>query len=112
VNPPALPRPRPVGRLFALLFVVIVVVGLLPLILAFGASYVADAAGCVLNEASAHPCLIGGIDFGETLAALFLMHWLALATLPLAAIALGIWLVALVVVLFLRWRARRRAGTA
>lgn len=108
MSDPAATKRAPIGRIFAILFVAIVLVGIAPVLSAFAASFIADAAGCVLNEGGIHPCLIGGVDFGDTLAVLFMAHWLALMTLPVAALALVVWLVALVLTLIVR---RRRAVT-
>lgn len=104
MSDPVAPKRAPIGRIFAILFVVIVLVGIAPVLLAFSASLIADAAGCVLNEGGINPCLIGGVDVGDTLAVLFMTHWLALMTLPVAGLALVVWLVALVVTLLLRWQ--------
>lgn len=108
MSDPVVPKRAPIGRIFAILFVVIVLVGIAPVLSAFAAGFIADAAGCVLNEGGSHPCLIGGVDFGDTLTVMFMAHWLALMTLPVAALALVVWLVALVVTLIVR---RRRSAT-
>jgi hypothetical protein len=53
-----------------------------PLVLAFTAGGIALAAGCTLNEAGAHPCVVFGSDLGETLYAMGVMGFLAIATIP------------------------------
>ncbi len=82
----------------------LVVVGLLPVALAFLAGGIASAAGCVLHEGFANPCMIGGTDWGETLYTLFVMGWLALVTLPAAGLGLALLLGAGIVAAIRRGR--------
>lgn len=87
-------------RVFWLLTIVIglvFLICLLPVIAAFSAAMIADANDCVLHEGFANPCWIWGADRGQLLVLMFVSGWLGLATLPIAAIALLVWLVLLVV---------------
>lgn len=59
------------------------------------AGAVANTYGCRVDEGSAHPCLIGGKDYGGTLYSLGVLGWLMLLTLPAGAIAGLVWLVVL-----------------
>jgi hypothetical protein len=68
----------------------------------------ASAFGCSLNEGFVQPCVVLGRDFGGLLYSVGLVFWFAMFTVPLAGMALLVWLVVLVVVLFRR--RRRRAG--
>lgn len=66
---------------------------------------IASARGCRLNEGSVNSCVILGVDWGEALYTMFVLGWLALATLPFAAlVALG-WLALELTRLYLRRRA-------
>lgn len=64
-----------------------------PLVLALGASGVASALGCKLNEGMVNPCLLSGIDIGGALTTMFVMGWLMLFTLPLAVLLIAIWII-------------------
>lgn len=55
--------------------------------------WIADAHGCKVDEGSAHPCMIGGKDYGELLYTFFVLGWLMLFTIPLGALALLVWLI-------------------
>ncbi|WP_323783386.1 hypothetical protein [Thalassovita sp.] len=46
----------------------------------------ADRHDCVLHEGFSNPCIVDGEDWGETLYSAFVLGWLMLATLPLAAV--------------------------
>lgn len=81
----------------------IAVAALSPLISVLIASGIANAAGCQLDEGGAHPCLIGGTDWGDALLTMFVLGWLMLATLPLGALAFIGWLATLVLHR-MRWR--------
>jgi hypothetical protein len=95
---------RPVRRVLWLLLPLIILFALAPVLSAFIASAIASAAGCTLSGAGSEPCLIGGADWGATLSFMFTLHWFGLITLPLGAMALAVWLVAMLVVW---WRGRR-----
>ncbi len=95
-------RAKPIGTIFTLGFLAIIVFTLMPLASALGASWVASSHGCVLNEASVHPCIIEGTDYGNTLLNFMMMGWFMLFTLPLGALAFFVWFVALIVVLMRR----------
>jgi hypothetical protein len=84
----------------------IVLIALAPLLSLLAASVIASAGDCVLNEGDVHPCIVAGLDVGGVLSFLFVSGWLAMATLPLGAVALLIWLVA-AIVLYVRSRRAR-----
>ena len=63
----------------------LLLVGLLPMISALGAGGVAAALGCTLHEGTANTCPVAGLDIGDTLYTMFVLGWLALVTLPVAA---------------------------
>jgi purine-cytosine permease-like protein len=97
-------------KLYATAFVVIVLFALAPLISVAVSSWIAEANGCVLNEADSHPCPVWGVDLGGLLVIMFVMGWFMLATIPLGGGALIVWLV-LVLIHYLAWRRRQKAPT-
>ncbi|MCS6468918.1 hypothetical protein NX871_02925 [Burkholderia thailandensis] len=107
-HPPPV-RPRALVRAYGFALAAILVIALFPVLSAAAAGLVADAAGCELNEAAVHPCLIGGIDFGEALYAMGVLGWLMLGSLPIGGMLLTGWVVALLVHLR-RLRAMRHTG--
>ena len=91
-TPPRFPWPPFVAALTLL-----VLIGIAPMLSALAAEVIARLNGCELNEGASHPCEMLGLELGGTLYNMFVMGWLALATIPLAAIGLLLWLVVLVV---------------
>ncbi|MGN7124943.1 hypothetical protein [Methylorubrum thiocyanatum] len=68
-----------------------VVVWMPALLFALGFALV-HLTGCRADEASAHPCLVAGIDIGGLLYALLMMGWLVVLLLPFMLLTLVIWL--------------------
>ena len=66
----------------------ILLFGTFPLLTLLSAVLFASAFGCQLDEGSIHPCIVLGLDFG--------------GLLYLAGLALIVWLIVLVVLLFAR----------
>ncbi|WMT92255.1 hypothetical protein [Pelagibacterium sp. H642] len=98
-------------HLYAMAFVIIVLVATAPLLSVLASSAIAEANGCTLNEARAYPCVVFGMDMGGLLAAMFVMGWFMLATIPGGAVALLVWLV-FMVTHYLAYRAERpKPGT-
>ena len=75
---------------------VILVVALAPLISVIIAGSIAEANGCALDEGSVHACIVGGNDMGSTLYAMGVMGWFMIATIPLGAGAVLVWVVVLI----------------
>lgn len=90
----ALPRRFP-WLVYWIVLALIVLLAALPLLSALGAGAIASANGCALDEGSVHPCIIGGADWGEALYGFGVLGWLMLASLPLGAVALVLWLIVL-----------------
>jgi hypothetical protein len=66
-------------------------IGLLPVFSVIIASVIASITGCDLDEGSIHACMALGADIGPTLYTMFVLGWLGLITLPIAALgALGL----------------------
>ena len=82
------------------------VVSAAPALSLVAAGLAATALGCQLDEGSVHPCLLGGVDLGNTLYAGAVLGWLMLVTWPGVLVAMLIWLVILVRVLLWHRAAR------
>jgi hypothetical protein len=91
-----------------LLLALILLVALAPVFSVAVAGWIAEANGCVLHEGFSNPCVVNGTDIGSTLYAFGVLGWLMLATIPLGAMALVAWLVALVIH-WIIWRRRQPA---
>jgi hypothetical protein len=63
-----------------------IVVALAPIGVAIGADALGGAFGCEVNEGSASPCVVAGVDIGRALASAFVLGWLTILLLPLAGI--------------------------
>lgn len=101
---PAASRRRFPWPVYLVVLAVIVVLAALPVLSVTVAGVVASANGCRLDEGAAHPCLIAGADYGDTLYTLGVLGWLMLASLPLGVIAVVVWAVVLGMHLFARSR--------
>ncbi|MDO9412792.1 MAG: hypothetical protein Q7T81_09500 [Pseudolabrys sp.] len=86
-----------------LVLVLIVLFALAPIISLLTAIGIANIGGCQLDEGNVHACVLLGMDFGTLLYAMGVMGWMALMTVPLAGMALGVWAVA-ALVLYIRAR--------
>lgn len=75
---------------------------LIPAVSAAAAALVARTWGCKLNEGLANPCVVMGRDIGEVLSQMGVMGWFMLATVPVAAVLVAIWIVAEIAALFRR----------
>lgn len=91
-------------RVMGIILGAILLVALAPVLSVIVAGGVANIGGCVLNEGDVHPCVIGGVDLGETLYTMFVLGWLMLVTLPMGALALLIWMIVAVVMYVRRSR--------
>ncbi|MBS9721659.1 hypothetical protein JYU29_13300 [Tianweitania sp. BSSL-BM11] len=87
---------------FLLALAAILLFATAPILSVFTVYSVADAYGCRVDEASVHPCVINGTDYGETLYQFGVMGWFMLITIPAGALLLAVWLVVALITLF-RW---------
>jgi hypothetical protein len=87
--------------------VLIILLAFAPFGLAILGSVVANRAGCTLNEAGAHSCIIHGHDYGETLYTMGMSLWMIIFTIPVVEFACLLWAVVLAIHLLIR---RRRRG--
>lgn len=94
---------KPHFRKMALVLLAIVMFAVAPVLSVMASIGIASAYDCKVNEAATYPCMIGGMDVGELLATMFVAGWFGLATIPMGAVALLIW-IATAVVLFARSR--------
>ena len=81
---------------------IILLFGALPEVLTQLAALFTSAFGCSLNEGSVQPCVVMGLDFGYLMYAMGLSFWFGMFTIPPAILALIVWLIVLVVLLFKR----------
>ncbi|WP_136635442.1 hypothetical protein [Pseudooceanicola onchidii] len=91
-------------RAFVITCIALIILCLVPVMGVLWSTWVADAHDCVLNEAGRHACVVDGEDMGGLLGGAFLLGWLGIVTLPLAAIVLLV----LIVVSVIRALRRRR----
>lgn len=68
-----------------LLLTIVLVICLAPAVSMFWASWFAERHDCILHEGYSNPCIVNGKDWGDTLYTAFVMGWLMMLTLPLAA---------------------------
>jgi hypothetical protein len=88
--------------------ILIALFGGYPIALMFLSSFVANAAGCRLDEGQAHACIIHGYDYGPRLYEMAVSVWLMMFTFPAAELAFLIWIVVLAIDLTRRHLRRRR----
>lgn len=103
-----MPKHRFPWRAYLIALVLIVLFAAAPFLSVYFTYAVADAHGCTVNEATVHPCIVWGSDWGELLYFTGVMGWFMLATIPLGGGALIVWLV-LLLIHYLAWR--RKAAT-
>jgi hypothetical protein len=97
MSPPPLPVRKPFPWiLYWIVLAVIILVALAPAGSVVACGWIANTHGCKVDEGSVHPCMINGKDYGHLLYTLGVMGWLMLLTLPVGALALVIWLIALI----------------
>lgn len=81
-----------------------------PIIVTTLASFIANAAGCELNEGKAHACFIAGKDYGDLLYSMGVFGWMIIFTFPLGEIALAVWVGALLARFLWKAFVRKRSG--
>ena len=89
-------------RLMIWALVLILLLGAFPLLSLLPAVLFASVFGCQLDEGSVRPCVALGLDFGGLLYPMAVGGWFVMFTIPLTGLALIVWLVVLVVLLFMR----------
>jgi hypothetical protein len=110
IRPPPLPkRKRFPWIVYWAALGLIVLVALAPIGSVVACGWIANTHGCKVDEGSVHPCMINGKDYGHMLYTLGVMGWLMLVTLPAGALALGLWLVVLLLHRS-RWRKAALSG--
>ncbi|KMS51810.1 hypothetical protein V474_01875 [Novosphingobium barchaimii LL02] len=73
---------------------VLTVIGFGPILAALASAATTAALGCRVNEASAQQCIVLGTDISNLLYTGFMMGWLFFLTIPLALVALVLWVIA------------------
>lgn len=81
------------GRPYRIALWVIVILMVIPFLSPIIASSLAEAHGCRLHEGFPTPCIILGMDWGDTLYAMGVLGWLMLASLPFGVVAIALWFV-------------------
>ena len=79
------------------IFIIALLVGLGPALLAAGSHEVAEAFGCQVDLNRVIPCVIGGKDYGQTFYDVDL-------SIPAGLVLLGVWAVAALIALIMHWR--------
>ncbi len=103
-------RTRTIRRLMILALALIVLFGALPVVATLAASGIAGVLGCTLDKGGVHACLLLGRDIGAALHLMFVSHWFAMVTIPVAVMVLVVWgIVALILLLLHLRRVRRQA---
>ena len=86
-------------RLMIWALAAILLFGAFPILTLLIAALFGSAFGCDLNEGIINPCVVLGVDFGGLLYPMAVGGWFAMFTVPLAALALAVWLIVLVILL-------------
>ncbi|MEK7109520.1 MAG: hypothetical protein AAB919_03780 [Patescibacteria group bacterium] len=63
---------------------------ILPILVSTGASLFASSHGCQLNEGSPSPCVVGGVDYADTLYGLGLFFFYMFITIPVGGVIAAI----------------------
>jgi hypothetical protein len=92
-------------RLGLLALVLVTLISFAPLISLVVAGTTASVLGCQVDEGSVHPCVVGGVDIGETLSTSMVLGWLMFVTWPGVLVSLALWAVVVA-----RWISRRLRG--
>jgi hypothetical protein len=80
-------------RAFRISMIIALLVCLAPVAGTLLAMAVAKVYGCTLHEGHTNPCIIAGSDRGNLLYNLAMWGWLMLATVPIGAALILIWIV-------------------
>ncbi len=93
-----------------LIIVCIILIGISPVLVAILSGTVAASFGCEVNEGRVNPCVIGGVDYGETFYTLGVAGWFFFFTIPVAVVLFAIYLLVVLIVLLVRFVRKRRAS--
>jgi len=94
---------------FIILFIVILLIGLGPALLAVGSQEIAEALGCEVDLNRVIPCVIHGKDYGQTFYDLGFAIWYSYLSIPAGLVLLGIWAVAALIAFVVSLRRRKVA---
>lgn len=93
--------------IYIILFVLILLVGLGPALVAVGSQEVAEAFGCEVDLNRVIPCVINGKDYGQTFYDLGFLIWYSYLSIPAAGVLLAIWAVAALIAFIASLRQRK-----
>lgn len=79
-----------------------------PMISVAIAGTIANRYGCTLHEGFVNPCVINGVDYGETLYSMGVLGWLFFMTVPISVGLLAVYLLVWLVIWVVKWIKRRR----
>ena len=102
-------RPR---IIFGILLVLVAFVAFGPALIAVGSQQVAEAFGCQVDLNRAIPCVIGGKDYGQTFYDLGFLIWYSYLSLPAGLALFGVWALAALIAILVRWRRQNRPPSA
>ena len=107
-EPPARP-PHFHMRWYVLVLLLIALFAVLPVFTTVAGAVIANDHGCSVNEGNVNPCVIDGVDQGQTLAFMGMSFLYLLVTFPLAIVFFVFWLIVLLVHRA-RWTKQHRAA--
>ena len=96
----------------ALIILCIILIGISPILVAILSGTVAASFGCEVNEGMVNPCVIGGVDYGETFYTLGVAGWFFFFTIPVAIGLFAIYIVVVLIVLLVRFLRKRKSSNA
>ncbi len=95
--------------IFALLFILILLVALGPALIAVISQEIAEVVfGCQVDLNRVIPCVIGGKDYGQTFYDLGFLIWYSYLSIPAGGVLLGVWAVAAAIAFIVsRWKGKQ-----
>ncbi len=94
-------------RWYLLVLLLIALFTVLPVFTTVLGAVIANDHGCAVNEGNINPCVIDGVDQGQTLAFMGMSFLYLLLTFPLGILFFVVWLIVLLVHRS-RWNKRQR----
>lgn len=86
----------------------IILLAISPMIPVAIAGEIAERNNCTLHEGFVNPCVVNGVDRGETLYAMGMMGWFIIATLPIGLAVLSLYVIIVAGYYVFRWLKKRK----